>query len=225
MKFLFMQLVGPMQSWGTRSRFTERDTGAEPSFSGVLGMIAAAQGKDRSEPLGDLLQLHMAVRVDREGIMRRDFQTAEEVVQAGKRSTTTVISARYYLADAAFLAVLQGPEAVLEQAAAALTSPVWQLSLGRRSYVPSEPVLHHNPVGDAPDIETALLSRPLIVSVPPSSANDLQVRAVISDPKGSQIRNDVPHNDFASRSFLPRRVRTTFFSLCDLPVSEPASCT
>ena len=114
MKFLFLQLVGPMQSWGTRSRFTERDTGAEPSFSGVLGILAAAQGIDRAEPLGELLELQMAVRVDREGVMRRDFQTAQEVIKADKPKRDTVISSRYYLADAGFLVVLHGKEPVLE---------------------------------------------------------------------------------------------------------------
>ena len=224
MKFLFLQLVGPMQSWGTRSRFTERDTGAEPSFSGVLGILAAAQGIDRAEPLGELLELQMAVRVDREGVMRRDFQTAQEVIKADKPKRDTVISSRYYLADAGFLVVLHGKEPVLEKAAAALTSPVWPLSLGRRGYVPSVPLIHSNHLGDAPDIETALLSRPLVVPEP-QERDGVRLRAVITDVAGSQVRNDVPCGDFACRSFLPRRVRTQFFDLRDLPSVEMSGCT
>ena len=34
MSTLLMRLAGPMQSWGTQSRFTVRDTGREPSKSG-----------------------------------------------------------------------------------------------------------------------------------------------------------------------------------------------
>ncbi|MCA9878634.1 MAG: CRISPR-associated protein Cas5, partial [Thermomicrobiales bacterium] len=37
MHTVLLRLAGPMQSWGTQSRFLERDTGMEPSKSGVLG--------------------------------------------------------------------------------------------------------------------------------------------------------------------------------------------
>ena len=44
---LLLRLQGPMQSWGTTSRFDERDTQLEPSKSGVLGLVCAAIGRDR----------------------------------------------------------------------------------------------------------------------------------------------------------------------------------
>ena len=44
--------------------------------SGVIGLLCAALGRPRHEPLDDFRQLAMAVRVDREGELRRDFQTA-----------------------------------------------------------------------------------------------------------------------------------------------------
>ena len=37
MNTLLLRLAGPMQSWGTQSRFFTRDTGLEPSKSGVIG--------------------------------------------------------------------------------------------------------------------------------------------------------------------------------------------
>jgi CRISPR system Cascade subunit CasD len=64
---LLIPCVGPMQSWGTRSRFQERDTEREPSKSGLIGLICAALGRDRNETVEDLAALKMAVRVDREG--------------------------------------------------------------------------------------------------------------------------------------------------------------
>src|SRR5262245_45694114 len=80
---LLLRLAGPMQSWGTDSRFSVRDTGLEPSKSGVIGLLCAALGKPRVEQPGDgqptlakLSALRMGVRVDREGVMRRDFHTA-----------------------------------------------------------------------------------------------------------------------------------------------------
>ena len=45
MPTLLLRLVGPMQAWGTSSRFDERDTGKEPSKSGVIGLLAAALGR------------------------------------------------------------------------------------------------------------------------------------------------------------------------------------
>ncbi|MFO1322344.1 MAG: type I-E CRISPR-associated protein Cas5/CasD, partial [Burkholderiales bacterium] len=106
MMTLLLWLEGPMQSWGTTSRFDERDTQLEPSKSGVLGLLCAALGRDRSEPVDDLAALRMGVRVDREGTVMRDFQTATGVLVAGTGKAVldrTVVSPRFFLADAAFL--------------------------------------------------------------------------------------------------------------------------
>ena len=67
MPTLLLRLVGPMQSWGTTSRFDERDTGKEPSKSGVIGLLAAALGIDRENwvDLAPLTRLRMGVRHDR----------------------------------------------------------------------------------------------------------------------------------------------------------------
>src|ERR1039457_3308223 len=73
---LLLRLAGPMQSWGLDSRFDQRDTGLEPSKSGVLGLVCAALGKprdDRAGPwpsLSQLASLRMGVRVMREGTLR-----------------------------------------------------------------------------------------------------------------------------------------------------------
>lgn len=42
MSTLLLRLAGPMQSWGTDSKFDVRRTGREPSKSGVIGLVAAA---------------------------------------------------------------------------------------------------------------------------------------------------------------------------------------
>ena len=85
MSVLLLRLAGPMQSWGTSSRFTERDTRREPSKSGVIGLACAALGKPRQEKpehadrwptLEELSDLRMGVRVDLEGQVRKDYQTA-----------------------------------------------------------------------------------------------------------------------------------------------------
>jgi len=87
MATLLFRLQGPLQSWGISSHFTERDTAREPSKSGVIGLVCAAMGRPRDADLGDLVALRMGVRVDREGILRKDFQVAQDILEAaGKKS-------------------------------------------------------------------------------------------------------------------------------------------
>src|SRR5581483_8791529 len=139
MTTLLLRLAGPMQSWGTQSRFRNRDTGLEPSRSGVIGLLCAALGRPRSAPLDDLGpdRLRMAVRVDRPGYIARDYHTAFEEGRNGEGSGDCVPSDRYYLADADFLVALGGDDvALLKELHGALARPRWQLSLGRKSFVP-----------------------------------------------------------------------------------------
>jgi CRISPR system Cascade subunit CasD len=142
MSVLLMRLAGPMQSWGTRSRFSNRDTGLEPSRSGVIGLLCAALGRPRDAPLDDFRPLKMAVRVDREGRLMRDYHTVQNVRRADptKGTQETVLSERFYLADADFLVGLEGDLDFVKWLNAALHQPVWTLFLGRKSFVPSLPV-------------------------------------------------------------------------------------
>src|SRR5215203_1332100 len=99
MSVLLIRLTGPMQSWGVQSRFGVRDTGLEPSKSGVVGLLCAALGRPRGEPVADLAALERGVRVDREGRLMRDYHTAQNVLRAdGSGRQDTVVSQRYYLA-------------------------------------------------------------------------------------------------------------------------------
>ena len=78
MKVLLIRLAGPLQSWGTQSRFVVRDTGLEPSKSGVVGLLCAARGIDREDRAGlaRVAACRIGVRVDREGVLSRDYHTA-----------------------------------------------------------------------------------------------------------------------------------------------------
>ena len=98
MSTLLLRLAGPMQSWGTESKFDVRKTAKEPSKSGVIGLLASALGRQRDEPVDDLVQLRFGVRVDREGILQRDYHTAK-----AKGDKEGYVTNRYYLADAVFL--------------------------------------------------------------------------------------------------------------------------
>src|SRR5262245_26291967 len=154
---LLLRLAGPMQSWGTQSRFSIRDTGLEPSKSGVFGLLCAALGASRGDE-GRLRWLReglvMGVRVDREGVMKKDFHTAKDVAKAAGGTKETEISDRWYLADADFLVGLESDdEALLHVLNEALAHPVWQLFLGRKSFVPALPVRALDAPLDSPLLE------------------------------------------------------------------------
>lgn len=126
---LVLLLKGPMQSWGDSSRYRQRTTGQVPTKSGIIGMLAAAEGRRRSDPVADLAELTFAVRVDQPGSLLRDFQTA----QAREAKHPTLVT-RYFLSDAAFVAAVESPHRdLVDGLAAALCNPRFPLYLGRRS--------------------------------------------------------------------------------------------
>jgi CRISPR system Cascade subunit CasD len=133
----------PMQSWGIRSHGVIRDTMAEPTKSGVVGLLAAALGIERENDaaVAELARLRLAIRVDREGVLERDYHTTQNVPTTHGTGHRTVVSERFYLADALCLVVLQGDERLLTKVAAAVRQPHWRLSFGRKAYVPARPLL------------------------------------------------------------------------------------
>jgi len=216
MPTLLLRLVGPMQSWGTTSRFDERDTQLEPSKSGVLGLICAALGRDRSEPVEDLAALQMGVRVDREGLLMRDYHTATGVMTAAGKPDLhrTVVSPRYYLADAAFLVGLEGDDTeLLNEVCKALRNPVWPLALGRKAFPPSLPVWLEDDIDDA-DLREALLNAPRIAPQRREHKGN-PLRLILEHASAGAVRLDQPVAPFSERRFGPRYVASEVVDVPD----------
>lgn len=214
MPTLLLRLIGVMQSWGTASRFQERDTTPEPSKSGVLGLLCAAMGIDRGdwESLAPFAALRFGVRRDRPGVARCDFQTAgcaEGVMKAdGGISSEGIVSHRYFLADAAFLAGLEGVNrTLLEKADAALRNPAWPLFLGRKSFVPSEPVWVNDGVRDEV-LEDALAAYPCLDSRWRRGSDETLLLSLESCAQIGTFRMDQPLSSFAERRFGIRYVES-----------------
>jgi len=212
-----------MQSWGTTSRFDQRDTGNEPSKSGVIGLLAAALGINREnwDDLEPLTRLSMGVRHDRPGVPKRDYQTAgcaaaDTIIKAdgSQAKDGGVVSERFYLADATFLVGLEGPDrAYLDHAHSALRNPAWPLALGRKSYVPSEPVWIENGVVDAP-LLNALTQWPWVASSRKLESPPQQIRVSVESQDGTgTLRMDQPLSSFALRRFGARYVRSDWVAL------------
>ncbi len=232
MPTLLLRLVGPMQSWGTTSRFNQRDTGKEPSKSGVIGLMAAAMGIDRDNwlALEPLTKLSIGVRHDRPGVPKYDYQTVgqgvEEVTNyqgevkirsrmiladgkfpSGDHLGEGIQSYRHYLADAAFLVAVEGEErALLEKVDARLKNPVWPLALGRKSYLPSEPIAIENGVQDS-SLKDVLARWPWIATQRKweSPPEKLLISYESKDGTGV-LKMDQPLSSFAERRFGARFV-------------------
>jgi CRISPR system Cascade subunit CasD len=171
----------------------------------VIGLLCAALGRDRAEPIDDLAALRMGVRVDRPGTLLRDYHTALEVAAAGNPGLATVVSQRWYLADAAFLCGFEGDAGLLRAVHEALLDPRWPVFLGRKACVPSVPLHHPEGLVDK-GLEAALSAFPRLCD----RVEGEPIRVVIEDPDGPQVRPDQPLAPFSQRSFGARRVLTKF---------------
>ncbi len=222
---VLLRLEGPLQSWGTRSRFPERDTENEPSKSGVLGLVAAALGMPRDEValLARLAECRMAVRADREGKLLRDYHTAgggtfRRVPHSVFDAKGTVLTSRHYLQGASFLAALGYEDGLLAaRIDDALRSPKWPLALGRRACTPSLPVRAGVVVATP---EEALRRALWPSSRVPTGPVRLIVECSSREP-GAEPRQDQPLSfRLHDRHYARRFVRTIFLEPSALTLSS-----
>ncbi len=157
---LKFQLYGPFQAWGDIAIGENRQVYERPSKSGIVGLIAAALGIDRSEEtelktLSDSFGL--AIRVDNIGISIKDFHTTQVAPGASNRNLSsrknellgfdlkTILSTREYRCDSFYGVVIWKRESnasnySLLKLKEALERPKFALYLGRKSCVPAMPL-------------------------------------------------------------------------------------
>ncbi len=239
---LFLRLEGPLQSWGDDSRWSVRRTRPEPTKSGVIGFLATVLGYGARQDMEIARlgrELRLAVRADRPGYPLRDYHTVfggvlsaegKIKINASTREPETVVSERYYLADACFLAALTGPEPLLDQIQSALELPAWPPFLGRKSCPPSLPawpvIPGHPSRGRFADLWEALESLPLLKDpVAPRLVKEAGNRRAVVELLPGELgtrgvvtpRSDVPVS-FVRRQFVTRYV-------CEGSVSLPEEAT
>ena len=135
MAVLLLRLSAPMQSWGTELKLKDHPTDPYPSKSGVIGMIASAEGRKRDADIGDLVKLKFGARVDRSGTICFDYQTAW--VRKGTFDTSPMksyIGNRGFLCDAVFTIALEGESDRLSEIEFNLNHPANALYCGRRGF-------------------------------------------------------------------------------------------
>ncbi|MFF0516157.1 type I-E CRISPR-associated protein Cas5/CasD [Streptomyces sp. NPDC004250] len=210
---LVVRLAGPLQSWGASSRFTRRTTESAPTKSGVIGLLAAAAGIERGDDtgLGPLAALRFAVRIDQPGTRIRDFHTAHH----GVTGASMPLSERFYLADAVFVAAVEGDHALISGLDKALRAPIYPPYLGRRSCPPAEPV----DLGQYEDttLEDVLASVPWQASAwyrrrprPPQTLTVLRETTTTEAAESADVLRDQPVSfDAAHRRHALRTIVTT----------------
>lgn len=158
-------LDGPMQSWGSSSRFTRRETEAFPTKSALIGLLAAAAGIDKyatdeADKLAPFSALRLCVyRLPRKAgsLVGRlsDFHTVGGGYDAkasafdkmsiprkasGGASANAVITHRTYLTEARFIASFEGEMKTIAAAVRHLENPVWGVWFGRKTCLPAMPL-------------------------------------------------------------------------------------
>jgi CRISPR system Cascade subunit CasD len=214
MPTLLLRMRAPMMSWGDHSRFTIRDTRREPTKSAVIGLLCAALGRPRWEPVHDLAALKMGVRVNREGLVQCDYHTIMDSVKSSGGKGDTVLSDRYYVADADYWVGLEGDVDQLTKLDNALQNPCWQLYFGRKSFVPSRPV--RAGLVDLP-LQEALQQQPYEGKIAKKQIPELRYVLEVAD--GLDMRRDVPL-DWQKRLFGSRCVETTFHEVTEACISR-----
>lgn len=225
MSVLALRLGGPLQSWGSSQRLERhRRTEHFPTKSGVVGLLAAALGRRRTEAVDDLSALRFGVRIDRPGEVIRDFHTLSSLFDekgrfapmegrlptatGGFRSkeTSTRITFRHYLSDACFVAGLEGDAHLLAALDEALSRPVFPLYLGRRSCPADGPLRLGLHEGTLLEVLSTLPWQPGVSAARREPV--VQLEAVIEDPDGDREQVDeVRSFDPVFRSYGRRRVR------------------
>jgi CRISPR system Cascade subunit CasD len=238
---LFLRLEAPLQSWGERAQWSERDTAPEPTKSGIVGLLVCALGWDDDVRIRELSQsIRIGVRCDYisspamlvdyhtvgGGYTSPQLLTGEGKPKFSKGAPHTEPTKRYYLSDASFLVAVQATPDRIAQLSQAVQSPVWPVFLGRKSCVPTRPI--YDDVGDYIDVEQSLRKHPARM-IRPQRANasvKFDARAVIechAGDEGSLRRRDeisLP----SLRVFAPRYSREIWIKdiSIELILAEPA---
>ncbi len=213
--YLALYFDAPLQSWGFASKFDRRTSLAHPTRSGVIGMLCAAAGIDRTD--GESLRrldeaLEINVYAFKLGTRLVDYHTVgggynsrRDPLKISRKASggasSTVQTWREYLEDSRFGVAIGGEETLIRRLARHLENPVWGIWLGRKACIPAARVFE----GIHADETRAL-------GALQSAAGGLQPMRAIREAKrfeeGGDTLMDRPL-DFSpnARRFAPRRIR------------------
>jgi CRISPR system Cascade subunit CasD len=221
-----------------------RDTALEPTKSGVIGLLACALGWGPADD-GRVRALSRAVvfgvRVDRQGRVLRDYHTVVGGVRSADRkikltaSTNepeTVVSERFYVSDASFLAALQVREPIddgnlgilaahtgrdlVEQCSRALQRPVWPPFLGRRSCPPAMPL--YAGTGQFQSLDEALEFAPFVDAGTGGGSARAVIERAPGEGRGTRRLDEI--DSLVRRTYTPRYAEDVHIQLSTAPATD-----
>ena len=163
----FLHLRGPIMSFADTGYGQIRESGTFPTRANVIGILAAAMGVERGGE--ELLDLHRRIRVHIGRIERGsrvvDYQTVltagyddydpARLRREGMPESNPTLTWRSFHLGAHYIACIETDLETAKASRAALADPVYAGYLGRRSCVPTTPLL---PVDASEDHPIAALT-------------------------------------------------------------------
>lgn len=216
--WLVFGLSATLASMGDHAGHERRGTGTWPARSALVGLMGAALGIERDGDFGALDALDISVAIFDSGTAFRDFHTIQTVPNAaaknpnsrpeamrasGPLKLNTVLTKRDYRAGVFYGVAVAGEAAVLDDVAAALARPRYQLYLGRKSCplaAPPGPVTRL----ETTDAESALAALRL-----PPWRKAAHARTLVMDARPGDRDRETRHDRVASRKtwqFQPRDI-------------------
>jgi CRISPR system Cascade subunit CasD len=219
---LALRLHGPMQSWGFNSQFNRRDTALFPTKSSLVGLCCASMGLDRGseeekialQKFNNMKLICIAIprkQKQRELVVKRlqDYHTVQHTRDAkGNIKNNAVLTYRQYLNDACFIALFEGEKEFLKEVANGvpekpwcLKNPKWGVWLGRKSCIPSTPVL----AGIYSSQLEAVSNIPEFEGKPINNFSMVKEVSIFGDGVDSYMDQPLSF-DIHGRKFAPRRI-------------------
>lgn len=210
--FTVLRFAGPVMAWPLPSKHLQRFTDKGPTYSALIGILAAAAGVPRSAPLPSFLtDAKLASRLDRPGKLMVDFHTVNPrdlrsyhflsdkdreairnvVAKAdGTAHMHPVLTQRHYRSDQTVIVFVEDPQ---RQIAEVVTEPRWAFYAGRKSCVFDFPVLLGS--FQAASIEDAVAAVPTVVPELPAGSTR-QLEAIFYQPPSTPegFREDMAHD-------------------------------
>lgn len=214
---ILLRFASPLQSWGYENGFETKLTAKEPTKSGVIGMVAAALGRKREDPIDDLVnEIDFGCRIDRAGTLLNDFQTMSWKYQNEEKASITM--QKYYIQDGVFVVGLHLTNMDLaKKICDAFKAPKFPLYLGRKCCIPTQPIfLWVSPLS----LLEALKSVPWCVSdyvAEKTDSDEVKLQIIINagpDDKVFLRQNDNPISfNQNKRSYYSRRYTDKYFAI------------
>jgi CRISPR system Cascade subunit CasD len=162
MDYLVFRLYGAMASWGEIAVGESRQSANYPSKSAITGLIAAALGLSREDPVQTAVaeNFHHAVKLISSGLLLKDYHTAQapdsvgkfkyrtrrDELTVGKERLGTILSSREYRTDSQAVIAIRITDNfpyTLAQVQESLLEPKFHLYLGRKSCPLAAPLSAH----------------------------------------------------------------------------------